>query len=221
MPNVTEAKDGSGTVYNAALFPLPDNYIYISHLGGDTGDPDGPPTYWRLPVYPDSISDSMQSTFGSTNALGRSAPVMTYSNSGPRQVPIQLSLHRDMMDDANIDFSNAELSFENNEDYLDSLIKALQAIALPRYNLKNKYVEPPLVGVRFGEELVCVGVVSGTIQVSYKKPILSNNKYACVDLSFTITEVDPYDATEVYKNGSFRNVVQTMRKGFGFEEIED
>ena len=51
----------------------------------------------------------MGSTFGEPTALGRTAPVYTYSRSGPRQVQINLALHRDMMDDVNAGISNAKL----------------------------------------------------------------------------------------------------------------
>ena len=195
---------------------LPDNYIYISHLDADPDDDTNPPRFWRLPMYPENISDSMASTFRETNALGRSAPVMTYSNSGPRTAQFDLLFHRDIMDETNYDFSNAKL--EDGDDYVDSLMKALQSIAVPRYNLNNKFVEPPLVAIRLGEELFIKGVVTGAIGLTYEKPILSNNKYARIRLSLQITEVDPYDATTVYKNGSFRGVVQTLRRGMGFED---
>ena len=88
----------------------------------------------------------MGSTFGETTALGRSAPVYTYGRSGPRTVQIEIKLHRDMMDDVNYGVSNVDL--QNGEDYIDSLIRALQAIAVPKYNASNKAVEPPLVALR-------------------------------------------------------------------------
>lgn len=185
---------------------LPDNYIYISHL--DEGF-----KFWRLPCTPDSISDSMGSTFVETQALGRSAPVYTYSNSGPRTVQIGLKLRRDMMDDINTGSSNVTL--ENGEDYVDSLIKALQSISLPRYNLSNKAVEPPLVALRLSEEVFIKGVVNSAIGLTYTLPILSNGKYAGVELQITISEVDPYDATTVFQNGSFRGVVRTLKDGMG------
>ena len=81
---------------------LPDNYLYISHLDEDF-------QFWRLPCNPETISDSMQSTFTPTTALGRSAPVYTYGNSGPRTVQVSLHLHRDMMDAVNIGVSNADI----------------------------------------------------------------------------------------------------------------
>jgi len=201
---------------------LPNNYLYISHL--DTAGLDGMsdvskklsdvPKYWILPTYPDEISDTMQSNFQATNALGRSAPVYTYSNSGPRTVQISLALHRDIMDDLNL--NNSSVTLYPGEDYVDALMRAIQAIALPKYNVtNNKMLEPPLVAVRLANELFIKGVVTGNVGINYKKPILNNNRYALVDFSFSISEVDPYDSSYVFKNGSFRGVVNTLKNGMG------
>jgi hypothetical protein len=189
---------------------LPDCYIYISHLDGIA------PQYWRLPQYPDEVTDAMPSNFSDQNALGRSAPVYTFSSSGPRQVQFNLEFHRDMIDEANVGYSNVKLN--DSEDYSDKLISALQAIALPKYNLTNKAIEPPLVAIRLGRQVFIKGVVTSGITVTYKKPILSNEKYAVVGLGFTVSEVDPYDASTVYTNGSFRGLVSSMRKGMGMED---
>jgi hypothetical protein len=78
----------------------------------------------------------MPSNFSEQNALGRSAPVYTFSNSGPRTVQFNLEFHRDMIDDANVSYNNVPL--KDGEDHSDRLIAALQAIALPKYNLTNK-----------------------------------------------------------------------------------
>lgn len=188
---------------------LLDNYLYISHL--DEGY-----KFWVLPACPDSIQDSMQSQFTPTNALGRSAPVYTYSNSGPRSIAISLTFHRDIMDDVNIGVSNSKLG--TGEDYVDNLIRAIQSIAVPKYNISNKAVEPPLVAVRFVDQIFIKGVVNSDISIAYNKPILSNNKYANVTIGFTITEVTPYDATTIFKNGSFRGVVKTLKSGMNIME---
>lgn len=158
----------------------------------------------------------MQSNFTPTNALGRTAPVYTFSNSGPRTVQIAIPLHRDIMDDVNLGISNTQLG--EGEDYVDNLLKALQSIAVPRYNLQNKAVEPPLVAIRLSNEIFIKGIVSGPIGITYAKPILSNGKYAKVDLSITVSEVDPYDATSVFKNGGFRGVVQSLKRGMNLED---
>lgn len=183
---------------------LPDCYIYISHL--DEGY-----KYWALPGYPDDVTDSMQSNFSSATALGRSAPVYTFSNSGPRTIALNFRFHRDMFEEM-----PSNVIPNDGEDKAESFIHAMQAIAVPKYNLSNKAIEPPLVAVRLGQEVFIKGIVSGGVSVTYSKPILVNEKYAVVNISFTITEVDPYDATTIFKNGSFRGLTATLRNGMNF-----
>lgn len=192
--------------YNDDLFSriLPDCYIYISHLDEDA-------QYWQLPGYPEGVSDSMESTFGVNTALGRSAPVYTFSKAGPRTVQISLNFHRDMFEDMPSNVVPRE-----GEDRAESFIHAMQSIAVPKYNLSNKAVEPPLVALRLGREIFIKGVVTSGISVTYDKPILTNEKYAVLKISFSISEVDPYDATTVFKNGSFRGMVATLRQGLHF-----
>lgn len=193
-------------------YTLPPNYIYISHLELPEEE-----KYFILPNFPDSIQDSMQSDFASTNALSRSAPVYTYVSSGPRQMQITLNLHRDLMDSVNADVNNSVV-VELGEDYVDELIKVLQSIAVPRYNLANKLVEPPLVALRFSNEVFIKGIVTGGVTVTYAKPILNGGRYANVTVAFQVYETDPYDASTVMKNGSFRGMTRGMRKGFKMEE---
>lgn len=188
---------------------LPDCYLYISHLDEEY-------QYWMLPGYPDELTDDMKSTFGSAHALGRSAPVYTYSNSGPRSIQINLEFHRDMFEEINAHARGKVKKFDSGDDMAETFIKALQAIAVPKYNLSNKAIEPPLVAIRFGREVFIKGIVDGGVRVTYKKPILVDEKYAIVGISFTIIEVDPYDATTVFQNGSFRGLTATLRQGMNF-----
>jgi hypothetical protein len=168
-----------------------------------------------LPGYPEKVTDQMQSSFQENSALGRSAPVYTFSNSGPRTVQINLSFHRDMFEDINR-FLHPNDEAKTGEDLAEQFIHAVQAIAVPKYNLSNKAIEPPLVAIRLGREVFIKGIVSGGVSVTYGKPILSNEKYAIVDISFTVSEVDPYDASTVFKNGSFRGLTATLRNGMHF-----
>lgn len=197
-------------VYNKVeSLPLIDNYIYISTLG-DSGE------FLILPTYPDTITDSMTSTFAETNALSRSAPVLSYSYSGPRTVQINLELHRDMLEGVNTDVSNMKV--ELGDDYVDTLIKKLQSISVPKYNSASKEIQPPWIAIRFGDTIFIKGIVNGTLSVSYKKPILSNNKYAMADISFNVTEIDPYDAPTIAAEGSFRGLTAAFKDGLYIKE---
>lgn len=183
---------------------LPDCYLYISHL--DEGY-----QYWQLPGYPDEVTDDMKSSFSESTALGRSAPVYTFGSSGPRSVQISLNFHRDMFEEM-----PSNVIPQEGEDKAESFIHALQAIAVPKYNLSNKAIEPPLVAVRLGREVFIKGVVTSGISVTFGKPILVNEKYATVKVSFTISEVDPYDSSTIFQNGSFRGLTATLREGMHF-----
>lgn len=181
-------------------FKLIPNYIYLYHTD----------EYLLIPEYPDSLSDNLSSTFSNQYALSRTAPIYTYSYSGPRTVQITLSLHRDMLDDMNLEASNMKLDI--GDDYVDTLIARLQAIALPAYNSANKSVNPPMVALKLGSDIFIKGVVTSGISLNYNKPILANGKYALCSVVFTISEVEPFDAESIGKLGSFRGITQQFKK---------
>lgn len=196
------------------------NYIYFYHLD----------KFCILPLYPESITDSKGSNFRQTNALSRSSPVFTYSNSGPRSVSISLELHRDLMNDLNTGVSNLKgddvvVPFRNTydeegnleeNDYIDLLVNYLQSASVPKYQIYNhgsKAVIPPMVAVRFGDDIFIKGVITSDIQVTYAKPIMitqnGKSKYAKITVTFSINETDPYDADSIVSMGSFRGICST------------
>lgn len=184
------------------------NYIYFYHLE----------KFCVLPDCPENVTDAMASEFASTNALARTAPVFSYQHSGPRTMSVNLEFHRDMMNDLNRNVSNLKDNVVDfsGDDYVDTLIKYLQAIALPKYNeysSGSKTVIPPMIAVRFENNIFIKGVVTSGIQVTYKKPILIDGKYAVIDVSFTVSEVEPYDADYVVEAGSFRGLTRTFKNG--------
>lgn len=200
------------------VYNLINNYIYLYHID----------KFILLPVYPEQVSDSMQAHYSSSTPLARSAPIFAYSYSGPRTMTISLTLHRDLMWDLNeqaasstgralnlSEFSGlTDLNGNLNagDDYVDAMIKLLQSIAMPRYRSSDKLIDPPMVALRLGNEIFIKGIVDGGVAVNYKTPILDNNKYAVAEVSFTITEVDPYDADSTAEHGSFRGLNTTLEK---------
>lgn len=184
------------------------NYIYLYHLD----------KFCVLPDCPESVTDNMVTSFFSTNALARTAPVFSYQNSGPRTVSVNLRFHRDMLNDINRNVSNLKDNVVDfsGDDYVDTLIKYLQAIALPKYNEYSsgaKTVIPPMVAIRFDNNIFIKGVVTSGITVTYTKPVLSDGKYALIDVQFSVSEVEPYDADYVAQQGSFRGLVKTFKNG--------
>jgi hypothetical protein len=179
---------------------LIDNYIYLYHLDA----------FVVLPTVPETVSDAMATTFAQTPIMMRTAPIFSYSYSGPRTININLTLRRDMFEALNVNVSN--LAVEIGDDYVDTIIKQLQAASLPRYAIENKMVDPPMVAVRFGSDIFIKGVLTGGITVTYGLPLLESNKYASIEIQFTVAEVDPYDAETVTKTGSFRGLARTLER---------
>lgn len=177
-----------------------ENYIYMYHVQ----------QFIVIPTYPESLTDTLSVEFASSTPMSRSAPIYSYSKSGPRQITIKLDLHRDLMTQVNKDVSNIPVS--PGDDYVDTLIKQIQAIALPVYGATEKMVDPPIIACRFGNDIFIRGVVEGNVGVDYDLPIISGNKYAHVGVSFTIVEVAPYSAPQVMTSGSFRGFDASLER---------
>ena len=189
-------------VLDSHQFQMIDNYLYLYHLD----------QFFVIPTFPDSLNDTMAVNYNSTIPMARSAPIYSYVSSGPRALQISLDLHRDMMYQINWGVSNATLM--TGDDYVDALVKGVQACALPKYGASSKMVDPPMVAVRFGNDVFIKGVVTGSVSVTYQLPLLDNNKYAHVSVSFNVEEVEPYDAETVLAAGSFRGIDTSLERNF-------
>lgn len=241
--SVTITQYGDYIAGRSSDFNLIDNYIYLYHTD----------TLIILPTFPESIADTMPASYTSTNILGRSAPIYAYSGSGPRSVDLRFVLHRDMMNQINLEKESYAYGLKffqedsdgklirklKRADYVDLMINELQSIAFPSYAASQKMVDPPLVAVRIGDEIFCKGIVDGGVSVNFTGPILANplydgegnisyqkdangndtnirevgkGKYAMAEISFKVTEVDPYDASTVASMGSFRGINRTLEK---------
>lgn len=178
---------------NGDIFNMIDNYVYLYHVD----------KFLVIPTYPESIQDAEQVNFSSTTPLARSAPIYSFTSSGPRSFAVSLKLHRDIMWQVNYGVSNIPAD-GINDDYVDLFIKYMQAAALPNYNASQRLVDPPLIAVRFGNDIFCKGVVSGNVGITYEPPIIEGDRYATVTVGFGIQEVDPWDAQTVLQAGSYR-----------------
>ena len=121
------------------------------------------------------------------------------------------------MNEINYGVSNAPVD-NLNDDYVDFMIKAVQAAALPSYDAASKAVAPPIVAVRLGSDIFIKGVVTGGVGVTYSYPILENGRYANVQISLTISEMEPYQASDVISAGSYRGIPSTL-EGFTYQDL--
>lgn len=192
------------------LLNMIDNYVYFYHTD----------TLIAIPIYPETIADTMSVSYSPTSPLSSTAPTFSFQNSGPRSFEVTLPLHRELMTSINATQSeftskipqlltqqvgdNGDIEDITNVDYVDILVNQLQGAALPKFSSAEKMVNPPVIAVRFGEDIFCKGVVNGGVSVTYGVPILSDGKYANVTVSFNINEIIPFDAETVMRVGGFR-----------------
>lgn len=172
---------------------LIENYIYFYHLD----------KFCVIPQYPEQLGETNNVNFEQTNILGRSAPIFTYSHSGPRHLTINLHLHRDMMQDRNL--TPNSFGVEDGDDIIQALIDCLECSCLPKYTDATKMIDPPIVAIRFGKNFFIKGVVVGGVQKTHSGPII-DDKYAECAISFTVGEYDPYDAISVSESGAYRGL---------------
>lgn len=188
---------------NYLPMPEPDCYIFLHHIK----------TYIILPAFAEANNDSIAVKFTPATPMMRSAPIYSYTNSGPRTLQVQFDLHRDMMQELNYYNYSAYVDKAKEQngyvDYVDLMAKQIQAAALPAYSTTSKMVNPPLVSLKLGNDIFIKGVVSGSVGVSYGLPVLSNGKYAQVKIAFSLSEVLPFDAEEVATYGSYRGLSST------------
>jgi len=171
-----------------------ENYIYMYHLE----------EFIVLPSFIDSVQENHHISWQPTTPLGRSAPIYSFQSAGPRTLQLNFELHRDLMYQINKDVSDAKVAL--GDDYVDTLIKDLQACVLPDYNGSEKAVNPPVVALRVGSDIFIKGVITSQLGITWKYPLLTDGKYANIGIGFEISEIDPYDARTVRTTGSYRNI---------------
>ncbi len=195
---------GTDDSYTYGRMRMIDNYMYMYHTQ----------TLIVLPTYPEQIQDSMGANFAQTTPLARSAPIFSYQNSGPRSINVSLKLQRELMTQVNWRVSNASVAM--GDDYVDTMIKQMRAAVMPKYSASSKMVDPPIIAVRFGDDIFCKGVINGSISISYDLPIIEDregkSKYSIVNVAFPMVEVDPYEAESVMVLGGYRGLSTTLER---------
>ena len=194
------------------------SYVYIYHMG----------LKFNLPVLPDSINDSLPISFNQEPILARSAPQITFSNAGPRTLGITLKLHRHLfcLENADVEHyrdvnnilmarvpaGDGQIVSAPATDVLDIFINAMLTLSLPKYTDTTKVLVPPSILIRFGEES-CIRGVPSNISKTASGVWLKNGKLSEISLTFTITEVEPFSAQYVAKNGTLRSISTDLQRG--------
>lgn len=130
---------------------------------------------YRIPLLwsPTSISESVSATFDQQAIGGRSAPIITYSNTGARQVSLAFTVTSD--------YIPASGSFTS----LDQYIRALKALVYPSYS--GSIVNSPNCLLHL-PNLEINGVCS-SVNIDYKTDRYTRDGRTAAEISLTFIEV--------------------------------
>ena len=161
---------------------IPSCWIYLYHLD----------RIFNIPVTPESIPNSYQSKFSIESIMNRTAPKVTYSGSGPRNVNVDLSIHTQLYALDNPDYPNID----------KDLVKALISCAYPSFDNANSEIVPPSILMKFGETTTIRGVINGGVTCNFSGPWLKDGTMAMAHVQFSVTETDQYSAEYISSYGS-------------------
>lgn len=151
----------------------------------------------ELPIYPESVTETIQPNWQQTNVLGRSSPLAAYGYTGLKDVSFSMTLHRDLLtgsyslDDSTFksmggkpinNIAGNQLETENNSRgpfwtrrwYL-KINKMLQMSCYPQYTEKG--LIPPTTYFIFGQMILKGFVTSyhSTWKLPIENTFYSNN----------------------------------------------
>lgn len=124
----------------------------------------------QLSLSPESASESISSNVNQEDIVARSAPIITYTSTGARQVTIS--------------FNQTEDTLPSGFNTIDSYVNAIKALAYPTYN--NGLVSSPSCQLVIGTSLNVIGICQN-VGVNWKPPY-RNNRMQIAQIDITILE---------------------------------
>ena len=134
---------------------------------------------------PQGLSESISANYNEQTIVARSAPMITYTDTGARGVNFNLKVHEDILP----------------KGYnIDSYVNAFKALVYPEYN--NGNVTPPSVKLMVGTSVNVIGVPK-SVNISWDTIIFRDNRIpmASIDVSITETRKTCPGATTIRNGG--------------------
>lgn len=141
-------------------------------------------------LVPEDFSESFSSSFESQDIMGRSAPIVGWSSSGPHSVSLTLTLHAEI---------------EGGTDKLKDKINKLVALTYPVYS--GDAITPPKCFIRVGKMVGMYGYIE-SVSVSWEKPY-SEQIFRKAEVSIDVNEIannasECLDAVQVEAGGLYQ-----------------
>lgn len=124
----------------------------------------------QLSLSPDSVSESINTNLNQEDIVARSAPIITYTGTGARQITVS--------------FAQTEDTLPNGFNTIDSYVNAIKSFSYPNYS--NGLVSSPSCQLVIGTSLNVIGICQN-VQVTWKPPY-RNNRMQIAQIDITILE---------------------------------
>lgn len=191
----------------------------------------------ELPIYPESVTETLSPRWESQNVLGRSAPISAYAGTELKSVNFSLDLHRDLMTgsytiDANTlnsiggnvktnqlagtQIQSPDGPFDTRTWYVNAN-KMLQISCYPQYTSNG--LMPPITYFIFGQ-MILKGYVT-SYSTTWKKPIL-NQFYGWNSVSISM-ECFPdtiISAKNIIESSGSASTQNTFNTAFPSKDVE-
>lgn len=123
-----------------------------------------------LVTAPNSLTEGISNSLNEQDILARSAPLITYTGTGSRQVSIALKVHEDVLP----------------EGYdINGYVNALKSLVYPEYT--NNIVSPPNVKLFVGTSVSVIGMCA-SVNVTWETTTFRDNKIIMANIDIAIKE---------------------------------
>lgn len=165
-----------------------------------------------IPIIPDSVSASYNSSIQKTSSFGILRPLNFYVGGSAKTLSFSIDVHEDL----NIKYQKNKVTRvgENLYDIID-IIKAMSEPIITQVSLNNNLLQAPKVYLQLGSQFAGLGHISTSI--SFSTPF-RNNRYVFASISFTFTFHETFKAGDLTFEPTREGGVLTV--GLSKEDLE-
>jgi len=130
----------------------------------------------KIPIVlsPSNVSESISASYDSQTAPGRSAPTISYSNTGARTLSFGMRVSMDML----------PKGYGKN---IDLYINHLKSLLYPDYSVSGGVIRPPHCKVVIGS--ISIDGVCNSFSASYSNVFAKRGQFLVADVDLSFTEV--------------------------------
>ena len=149
-------------------------YVQVKFANGTTSD------IVYIPVYPDDVNDSISTSYGSSNIIGRPGEISSYNNTGDQTTSFSLHMHREQNEFSKFDTNSGN---DDTNNHIDKVVRTIKSAHYPLLSGSGSYA--PIVYYKFGDTYITGKQTSTQVKWSGTK---IGGKYMEVTINISVTQ---------------------------------